>query len=280
MRIPQKSSNNGLFYGVLAGLALSVVSRLAGQTDLALFLALGSTLVALFGIRSAAAVQVGAVSSDEIQQLLREFRTIPTLLGNVRVEFTPSREPVQKWLKSLPENTRQPVEAFLERATHRIKDAQTIQPGGESTPVVTLKTPEKLADGKAPLTTEAAQKSSGSLTPLPQETPSLRIDTILVDDEESVHLSWKVAAGKAGKTVLTFRTVEEILALPGLSRIPPDTRFVVAAHLARGVRGVQAAKVLFDRGFKNLLLAYPPNQKTVDHPPTWIRRIIDKTPQF
>jgi len=276
MRTPQTSSNTGLFYGILVGLALSLVSRLAGQTDLALFLALGCTLVALFGIRTAATAPGASISTETLQELLREFRTIPTLLGHVRVEFTPSREPIQKWLKSLPEHSRQPIEAFLDRATKRIKDAQALQPGAEPTPSVTFKAPE----AKTSTEPESLPKSNAAPSTSNQESPALRIDTILVDDEDSVHLSWKVAAGKAGKTVLTFRTVEEILALPGLSRIPLDTRFVVDAHLGQGVRGVQAAKALFDRGFKNLQLAYPPNQKLLDPPPTWIRRIVDKTPQF
>ena len=274
MSTPQSSSSTPhprLFWFSVATLCTAILLRLFAGPDAAFAAALIGGGIAIWGSMSPSTSGPGrSLTGENLQGLIKELRTIPTLPGNIRIEFSPDKAPIQRWLQSLPADLRAVVEAFFDRATRRVRDAQFAQP-------------QTTTEGTRTTSSEPGAARAGS-TPVPSGSqtpgPALRIDTILIDDEESVHLNWKVAAGRAGKTVLTFRSVDEILALPGLSRIPTDTRFVVDSQLGQGVRGVQAAKVLFDRGFKNLQLAHAAPQKLLDPTPTWIRRVVDKTPIF
>ena len=203
---------------------------------------------------------IGA-DSAQLDALLKEIRTIPAITPNVRLEINTQNPALRAFLNSLSKETRAQVEGFLDRATRRVRDAESQARPAQST---------------------SATQSAPTAGPAQIATPgtALKIDAILIDDEESVHMAWKVAAGRAGKTVLTFKSVDEILALPGLSRIPLETRFVVDSSLAQGTKGVVAAKALYDRGFRNLALAHPEPKKLLEPMPTWITQVIDKRPQF
>ena len=208
------------------------------------------------------------VSKDPavLEAFLKELKTIPAVAPQVRMEFNSQSAALQSLLAQLPEDFRHSAQEFLDRATRRVRT-------GESRSAPQVGTP---APGGAASVTPAPQKPQTAAT----SNAGIRIDAILIDDEESVHMAWKVAAGRAGKTVLTFKSVDDILALPGLSKIPSDTRIIVDAHLAQGIKGVVAAKQLFDKGFKNLALAHPEPRKLMEPMPTWIQQITDKRPQF
>jgi hypothetical protein len=207
-----------------------------------------------------------ATDSATLDAFLKELKTIPAVAPQVRVEFNSQSAALQNLLTQLPENFRNSVQDFLDRATRRVRTGDS-----QSAHQVVMPTP-----AGAPIAVGVPQKTQPSAT----HGAGIRIDAILIDDEESVHMAWKVAAGRAGKTVLTFKSVEDILSLPGLSKIPSDTRIIVDAHLAQGTKGVVAAKQLFDKGFKNLSLAHPEPRKLMEPMPTWIQQITDKRPQF
>jgi hypothetical protein len=200
--------------------------------------------------------------ASQLEAFLKEVRTIPAVSPNVRFELNTQSPALRTMLNSLPTATRTSIEGLLDRATRRVRDSDSI--------------PRPTSAAPAPQATSqvAPQQQASSAA------AAFKIDAILIDDEESVHMAWKVAAGRAGKTVLTFKSVDDILSLPGLSRIPLETRFVVDSQLAQGTKGVVAAKALHDRGFKNLALAHPEPKKLLEPMPTWITQVIDKRPQF
>jgi len=251
------------------GAALTLVVHFAAGPEAALIASLLG-FAAVLGLSFTATdsgVSKAMADSSLLVALLKDLKTIPAVAPQVRVEFNSQSQALQQVLGQMPENLRAPVQEFLDRATRRLRTSELpqVQQSGTST---------------AAPPTPVAQKTS---TPSPASTaagPGIRIDAILIDDEESVHMAWKVAAGRAGKTVLTFKSVDDILALPGLSKIPSDTRIIVDAHLAQGTKGVVAAKALFDKGFKNLALAHPEPRKLMEPMPTWIQQITDKRPQF
>jgi hypothetical protein len=202
--------------------------------------------------------QGSVVEVSRLDAFLKEVRTIPAIAPNIRLELNTQSPTFRALLTNLSKESRTQVEGFLERATRRVRDSDP-----SSRPTQPIQTAQVVAP------TQSTSPAS-----------ALKIDAILIDDEESVHMAWKVAAGRAGKTVLTFKSVDDILAIPGLSKIPLETRFVVDSHLAQGAKGVVAAKALYDRGFRNLALAHPEPRKLLEPMPTWITQVIDKRPQF
>ena len=76
---------------------------------------------------------------------------------------------------------------------------------------------------------------------------------VLLDDDELVHATWRVAAEKAGVALIGFRTPEELMG--ALERISKETSIYLDSDLGGATRGESLAIELGARGYKNIYLA-------------------------
>lgn len=102
---------------------------------------------------------------------------------------------------------------------------------------------------------------------------SLRPDAVLIDDDQLVHTVWKVAASSNGKTLGTFSTPREFLAI--VSGLDKSTPIYVDSKLGEGVRGEDFARDLHAQGFWNLYLATGRQSESLP-PMPWIKEVVGK----
>lgn len=76
---------------------------------------------------------------------------------------------------------------------------------------------------------------------------------VLLDDDQLVHMNWKMAARAAGAEIKTFKTGEELKAAAEI--LPKDAPVYIDAELGDGVRGEEVAEWLRERGFKDISMA-------------------------
>ena len=101
--------------------------------------------------------------------------------------------------------------------------------------------------------------------------------TVLIDDDEMVHLFWKVEAKKYGVNLETFYSVDKFL--KASSEMNKDCDIYVDSNLADNLKGEIESEKIAKEGFTNIYLAtgYSP-----DHfkKPEWIKSIVGKRPRF
>lgn len=86
-----------------------------------------------------------------------------------------------------------------------------------------------------------------------QNSASPLADIVLIDDDELVHMSWRMTAKDRGIALAAFYSVEDFYGskLSTHRNLP----IYVDVSLAQGVNGVEVARKLHDEGFHNLYLA-------------------------
>jgi signal transduction histidine kinase len=129
----------------------------------------------------------------------------------------------------------------------------------------------------ARLNLQLLPKSLAGFVPFEIQKPKLKFDAVLLDDDDLVIATWRMAAKDRSKSILCFANRDELFAK--LSEIDHNCAFYVDENLGNGLKGEFVTKELFDLGFKNLHLAtgYPSDQfKHV----TWVKSIVGKDPVF
>ncbi|MEZ4749306.1 MAG: hypothetical protein R3B54_01380 [Bdellovibrionota bacterium] len=101
--------------------------------------------------------------------------------------------------------------------------------------------------------------------------------TLLLDDEELVHLTWKAAAKSEGKPLATFKNPEALFEV--LEDWSPESDIYIDRNLGGGVLGEEVAKALYDKGYRNLYLATGLEADSLPSLP-WIKGIRGKTPPW
>jgi hypothetical protein len=81
--------------------------------------------------------------------------------------------------------------------------------------------------------------------------PSQKI--ILIDDDSLVHLMWKMVATKKNLNLVALSDENEFNALA--PEFPVDAKVYIDKNLSGGINGIEVAKRIFDKGFKNIYLA-------------------------
>ena len=76
---------------------------------------------------------------------------------------------------------------------------------------------------------------------------------VLLDDDQLVHMNWKMAARAAGAELKAFRTPEDLNAV--LEGLPKDMPIYIDAELGDGVRGDEVAQGLREKGFTDITMA-------------------------
>ncbi len=108
-----------------------------------------------------------------------------------------------------------------------------------------------------------------------QEQPQTRdrYDAIVLDDDDLILMTWKMAASDRNKSVLCFSNGSDLKS--NLKNIDPDCAFYIDSNLSKNEKGEDIAKGLFELGYKNLYLAtgYEPDQ--FSHV-TWVKAIVGK----
>ncbi|MGZ3771080.1 MAG: sensor histidine kinase [Bdellovibrio sp.] len=104
-----------------------------------------------------------------------------------------------------------------------------------------------------------------------------RYDCILIDDDELVHLSWRMAAKESQKTLLALKTTEDFNTQKMLIDI--ESNIYIDSNLGNGIKGEDLARQLHAEGFKNLYLAtgYEPESFP---PMSFLKGIVGKEPPF
>jgi signal transduction histidine kinase len=84
--------------------------------------------------------------------------------------------------------------------------------------------------------------------------PTLEIfDWVLIDDDDLIHMTWKLAAESNNKTFLGFKSKEEFYIYK--SKLNKNVNIYIDSNLGPNQKGEDLAKDLFKEGFKKLYLA-------------------------
>lgn len=103
------------------------------------------------------------------------------------------------------------------------------------------------------------------------------LDAVLIDDDLLVRRTWEISARSAGKGVKTFSSPKDFLAQSG--QFVSVTPIYIDSDLGGGVKGEEAARHIFEKGFKEIHL-------TTGHDPShfggmpWLRSIRGKSPPW
>lgn len=118
-------------------------------------------------------------------------------------------------------------------------------------------------------------KALAGFVPFEIQTPRLKLDAVVLDNDDLVIMTWNIAAQENSKSILCFSHRDELFAK--LSEIDHNSPFYVDENLGNEIKGEIVTKELFELGFKNLYLAtgYPADQfKHI----TWVKAVVDKEP--
>ena len=103
-------------------------------------------------------------------------------------------------------------------------------------------------------------------------------DAILIDDDELVHMTWKMSAVSNKKRFIGFKSPDDFF-----SRVLDfniSTPVYIDSNLKNGIKGEDIAKRLYEEfGFRNIYLCtgYDPSSFPSMY---WIKAIIGKDPYF
>lgn len=118
-------------------------------------------------------------------------------------------------------------------------------------------------------------KGMAGFVPLSIEKTKNHFHAILIDDDELIHLTWKMVALEKNKSIQLFKTKEEFLAMA--DEIDFKTPIYIDVHLGNNVNGIEVAKDIYKFGFLKIFLAtgYSSLEK-----PSFIEAIVGKEPQI
>jgi hypothetical protein len=102
-------------------------------------------------------------------------------------------------------------------------------------------------------------------------------DLIFIDDSESLAQAWEMAGAAVGKNIKIYHSPEKLLA--EIENYPASIPLYIDSQLEGGVLGEDLAKVLYNKGYRELYLAtgYPPEH--FSHC-TWLKAVVGKNPPF
>jgi FixJ family two-component response regulator len=99
--------------------------------------------------------------------------------------------------------------------------------------------------------------------PITIAAPKIKPDCILIDDDQLVHLGWKMSAKSAGRSILCFSNANEFF--HSAEKLDKNTFIYVDVQLANEVSGVEIAKKVFKKGFINIFLTTGFDSERFEH---------------
>src|SRR5262249_32724538 len=106
---------------------------------------------------------------------------------------------------------------------------------------------------------------------------SSKVDGVLIDDDELVRMTWKVAAGTRGMRILAFSSADAFYA--EAAAIHFETPIYIDSNLGRQIAGEDVAIDLHKRGYRNLYLATGYEASKFGHL-NILRGVIGKNPPW
>jgi len=103
------------------------------------------------------------------------------------------------------------------------------------------------------------------------------LDAVLIDDDSLVHMVWKLAAGEQGKTLLLCANEAEFMARA--NEISFDTPIYIDQNLESGVKGVEVAGRLSERGYSNLYLSTGEEPSVIGEY-AFLKNVVGKSPPW
>ncbi len=135
----------------------------------------------------------------------------------------------------------------------------------------------KIRERCAKLKTPLIPKGLAGFVPIQVDLPIDKVDYILLDDDELVHMTWSMSAQQKGLKLLSFRTPQDLMAQVG--QLDKKTPIYIDSNLGNKVRGENVAKELFELGFQQLYIATGYSAENFKHV-TWVKGIVGKDPAF
>lgn len=121
-------------------------------------------------------------------------------------------------------------------------------------------------------------KTLAGFVPITMDVPPLSpVDAILIDDDDLVHMNWKMKAKISRKQIKTFTHPDSFYS--ELQNISKDTPIYVDSSLSDSIKGEDVAKKLSEAGFDNLFLATGYDKSNFP-PMPWLRDIVGKNPPW
>ena len=102
-----------------------------------------------------------------------------------------------------------------------------------------------------------------------------KINAILIDDDELIHLTWKISAKKNGKNLICFSNVGDFI--QNSNGFDRDTCIFIDSNLQDGLRGEVLSKEIYEMGFMNIFVTTGFDSSSIT-PQVWIKGIIGKKP--
>lgn len=100
---------------------------------------------------------------------------------------------------------------------------------------------------------------------------------ILIDDDELMHMSWKMEAQKQGLSFKAYFTVEEFL--NSAAQICKSSVIYIDSNLADGIKGEVESEKISKIGFSEIYLATGYAASDIQKP-KWIKEVVGKRAQF
>jgi hypothetical protein len=76
------------------------------------------------------------------------------------------------------------------------------------------------------------------------------VDLVLIDDDVLIHGTWKMVARTRNHNLLCCSTIDEFLN----HNLPKEIAVYLDFHFNSGDNGVELAKILYQKGYKNLYI--------------------------
>ena len=128
------------------------------------------------------------------------------------------------------------------------------------------------------LNLKLVSKGSMGLVPIHvNELSASDVDCVLIDDDDILRKAWRTDGASAGKKVHAFESPSKFMAIS--QRLDREVPIYIDSNLSGGQKGEEAAKELYEAGFKNIYL-------TTGMPPEgveqmfWIKAVHGKNPPW
>ncbi len=95
-------------------------------------------------------------------------------------------------------------------------------------------------------------KALAGFVPINIELEKRLVDWILIDDDDLVHMTWKLVATEKQKSFVGFKSYEEFEAMEQLFNV--KSKLFIDSKLGNGIMGEQVAKQISTRGFLEIYL--------------------------
>jgi FixJ family two-component response regulator len=88
------------------------------------------------------------------------------------------------------------------------------------------------------------------------------VDLVLIDDDVLIHGTWTMVARMKKHHLVCVRTIDEFLE----KSFPQNTPVYLDYHFHSGDNGIELAKKLYQKGYKNLYITTGSSQVITDKP--------------